>query len=239
MKVAIMQPYVFPYIGYFQLIAAVDKFVFLDDVNFINRGWINRNRILINKSPHLFTIPLSRASQNLLIQEVTIHAEIHWKKKLLRKIEFSYKKAPYYSSIYPRLEHLFSLDYKMISSLAMDSIISVCDYLGLSKSFMCSSKLVYNKELKGVERIISICKVLEADTYINPSGASVLYEEKNEAFKQNNLELKLLKLPDVSYSQYTKPFIPFLSIIDVLMFNDIKKVRTFIENYSYKGVGKK
>ena len=92
MKLAIMQPYIFPYIGYFQLINAVDKFVIRDDVNFIMRGWINRNRILVNDSDSLFSIPVEKASQNTLTSDCVL-ADLRVTGKLLKSIEHYYKKA--------------------------------------------------------------------------------------------------------------------------------------------------
>ncbi|MDQ3534602.1 MAG: WbqC family protein, partial [Bacteroidota bacterium] len=122
MRIAIMQPYLFPYIGYFQLINAVDKFVLLDDVNFINKGWINRNKLLINGKSCYFTVPLEKASQNKLIKDILIASDANWKGKLLKSIELAYKKAPHFGQIYTLVEKIIYSNYKTISELVHQSI---------------------------------------------------------------------------------------------------------------------
>ena len=147
MKVAIMQPYFFPYIGYFQLINSVDKFIFYDDVNFINRGWINRNRILLNGESHFLTIQLKNASQNKLINEVEF---IDNRIKLLKTIEHAYKKAPFYHLIVPVLSDCLTIQTNKISELAQYSVIQTCKYLDIETEFELSSKLY--SDTKGLEK---------------------------------------------------------------------------------------
>lgn len=105
MKIAVMQPYLFPYIGYFQLLNAVDMFVVFDDVNFIKKGWINRNNILVNRQKYLFTVPLKDASQNKLIKEVQI-ADDGWQEKFLKTVAQSYKKAEFFDEAFALIEKL-------------------------------------------------------------------------------------------------------------------------------------
>lgn len=119
MKLAVMQPYIFPYIGYFQLVSVVDKFVFYDDVNFINRGWINRNRILINSSANYFTVSLNKASQNMLINEVQV---LNGSLSLVKTMEMAYKRAPYFNEIMPLIHQIFVTEYNLISDMAIDSV---------------------------------------------------------------------------------------------------------------------
>ena len=138
MTLAIMQPYIFPYIGYYQLAGAVDKFVFLDDVNYINKGWINRNNILINGQANLFTIPLKDASQNKLINEVEV-SEGKWSEKLLRTIEMAYKKAPCFSDAFPVINEVLSSEERLIGNLAKKSVQSVSDYLQLPTTYVNSA----------------------------------------------------------------------------------------------------
>ena len=139
MKVAIMQPYFLPYLGYFQLVGAVDTFVFFDDVNFIKKGWINRNNVLIDNKAHLFTIPLKKVSQNKMINETCISDYPAWKKQFIQLVETGYKKAPFYNEIYEWLQELLNRkDFELVSELAAESIISVAKLLGLNTRFMCS-----------------------------------------------------------------------------------------------------
>ena len=144
MTIAIMQPYIFPYLGYYQLVSAVDKFIFFDDVNFINKGWINRNRILVNNEDFRFTVPLIKASQNKMINEIEISDFIKWRTDFLRTLENNYKKAPFFTFFYPWInDFLHSRDYITISELAEDSIKSVASLLGISTDFIRSSALEY------------------------------------------------------------------------------------------------
>jgi len=230
MKIAIMQPYLFPYIGYFQLISAVDKFVILDDVNFINKGWINRNRILVNGKVHLFTVPLKEASQNRLIKDVEVSNDGIWGKKVLKTIEMNYKKAPYYDSISPIISKIILSASKSISELIRQSIVEVNQYLNIGTIIQDTSTVYDNRHLRAEDRIIDICRKEGADQYINPSGGTELYSK--ERFKSAGIDLKFLKSNPVSYRQFENEFVPWLSIIDILMFNSKDTVGEYLLAYS-------
>ena len=145
-----MQPYIFPYIGYFQLINAVDKFVFYDDVNFIKRGWINRNKILVNKEEKLFTIPVLKASQNKLINEIEVEIDEKWLQKFNTTLEQCYKKAPFFESTYQLIQDVFSTKHETIAELAIDTIVKISNHLELTTVFEESS-LSYS-DTKGLEK---------------------------------------------------------------------------------------
>ena len=218
MKIAIMQPYVFPYIGYFQLIYATDVFVFYDDVNFINRGWINRNRILLNGKDQLFTISCKDASQNRLIKDIEVLADKKALQKVLVTIQTAYKKAPCFTAIYPVIEDIFKIeDGALISEMAINSVVSICNYLGIKRTFKISSKEYNNRELKKADRLIDICHVERVENYINPSGGREIYSK--EYYKAKGINLDFLISDRVDYTQYNNAFVPWLSMIDVLMFN--------------------
>lgn len=229
MKIAIMQPYIFPYIGYFQLINAVDKFVLYDDVNFINRGWINRNNILVNKKAKLFTIPLINASQNKKINQILISHEGKWKQNLLKTIEQNYKKTPYFDSAFPVILDCINIDHIEISQFNYHSIQTICHYLEITTNIIPSSSKYNNQPLKSQERIINICTLENAETYINPIGGKELYDPI--AFKENNLELKFLQTIPCEYPQNTEEFIPYLSIIDVIMYNSKNIISRMLTQY--------
>lgn len=222
MRLAIMQPYFFPYIGYFQLIKAADKFVFLDDVNFINKGWINRNRILLNGEANMFTVPLKNASQNKLIKDILI-AEDGWRNKLIKTIEHAYKKASQFNEVFNLLKRIILFSASDISTLAKKSIEEVCSYLDINTSFVDSSSLYKNTNLKAQQRIIDINKKENAKGYVNLIGGTELYQ--NESFEKEGIELQFIKTKEVIYPQLQNPFVSNLSIIDVLMFNDKKEVQ--------------
>jgi len=223
MSIAIMQPYVFPYIGYFQLIYASEVFVFYDDVHFINRGWINRNRILVNGKDQLFTIPCTDASQNKLIKDVAIQDDPKTMRNLLATIRMTYSKAPFFHDVYQLIERtLLAKKEITISSLAIGSVTNVCDYLGLRKTFRLSSTEYDNRELKKADRLMDICHKEGMSHYINAAGGKEIYTK--EYFKADNIDLDFLVPRPVEYAQFNRAFVPWLSIIDVLMFNSIEEI---------------
>jgi hypothetical protein len=229
MKLAIMQPYFFPYIGYFQLINAVDKFVIYDDVSYINRGWVNRNNILVNGAPHLIQVPLIAASQNRLINEIEIVDDEKWKTKLLKTIHQSYSKAPFFQPVYSLIESILGNEICKISALNVDTIIAVCEYIGIKTKIVASSAIYNNKHLKGQERILDICKQENASTYINPAGGKDLYDK--EVFLQSGIDLQLLQPKMAIYNQFKSEFIPWLSIIDLMMHLDIKELKNHLKQF--------
>lgn len=232
MTVAIMQPYIFPYLGYYQLVSAVNTFVFFDDVNYIKKGWINRNNILKQNHPLLFTVPLVKASQNRLINEIQIFDYPKWKRDFLRSIEINYRRAPQFSLIYLWLNEFLSKNYSLISDLSSKSVEAVLQLLELPTVFKNASSLKYKSGniQNGEQKILSICKLLEADRYINPRNGFELYN--NNSFTAENIKLNFICMNDIIYPQLTPDcFVPNLSIIDVLMFNDKKQVLKLLTKY--------
>jgi len=229
MRIAIMQPYFLPYIGYFQLINAVDKFIFYDDVSFINKGWINRNRILLNGKDHLFTIALKSASQNKLINQIEICKQNN---KIVKTIKQAYSKAPYFKDVFTLIQQVFDKmnETKSISKIAEISVKMVSNYLNLSTFFITSSeKYSYTQNLYREKRLIDICQENGANIYINSSSGKILYN--HESFKENGIKLFFIKNNINTYKQFNNDFIPRLSIIDVMMFNDKKTITEFLNNY--------
>lgn len=226
MKLAIMQPYLFPYIGYFQLMAAVDKFVFYDDVNFIKNGWINRNRLFLAGDVRYITIPLTSASSFLKINQIVVQSSDVWRKKISESIRHSYSKAPYFPSINNIICDVLSSGENKISNLAKNSVIAIADYLGLKTRFVMSSALYKNENLNGVARVLDICHEEKANQYYNLPGGKDLYDEK--LFKLNGMDLCFIRPELKGYRQFSTDFHPGLSIIDVLMFNDRDIVREML-----------
>ncbi|WP_240915643.1 WbqC family protein [Cellulophaga sp. BC115SP] len=224
-----MQPYIFPYIGYFQLIKAVDKFVIYDDVNFINRGWINRNRILVNGKDSLFTIPLKEASQNKLINEIEVNWDDAWKSKWLKTLEQSYKKAPYFQQVRPIIEQTLGQEKTIFSEIIVENLKLINAYLGITTEIIPSSAIYQNIELKAQTRILDICLQEKANHYINPIGGIELYQK--EVFEEKGMQLNFIKSKPVQYPQLKNDFVPWLSIIDVLMFNSVEQIQTFLDSY--------
>lgn len=226
-----MQPYIFPYIGYFQLINAVDKFVFYDDVKFIKKGFINRNYVLVNNSRKMFTVPCKKISQNKNISEILVHPEPRAVNKILLMIEYSYKKAPYYQKTFPLIESVF-LKIRQpisISRLAILSIKEVCDYLKINCRFEVSSEFYSEtKNKKKVERLIKIASLNNSKQYINMIGGINIYDK--EYFSSKGINLNFLKTNNIIYRQFKNKFHPLLSIIDVLMFNSKEEIKKMLNN---------
>lgn len=226
MKLAIMQPYLFPYIGYFQLLAAVDTFVVYDDVNFIKQGWINRNNILINGKKQLITLELSGASSFKRINEVKVGGN---REKLRKTLSQSYCRAPYFREAFPTIEAILGNGDENLATFVGSSLRTIADYLGLSARFVVSSQLEKDDSLKGQERVLQICEVLHAGIYINAIGGVELY--CRDDFRAKEIDLLFLKTGDVRYRQFDHEFVPNLSIIDVLMFNSKSETRGLLELY--------
>jgi len=230
MKVAIMQPYIFPYIGYFNLVHSVDKFIFFDDVNFIKRGWINRNKIISNKSEFLFSVPLKKASQNKLINDTYVSIDQKWKNKLLKTIKYSYEKEESFPEIYSIIEGVLHSDVESIADLSSISVVRICDYLDIQRDFQNSSSISSaDISASGQDRILSICKNVGAKIYNNAIGGVSLYSK--ELFESNKIKLNFVKPKIKPYAQNSNQFISNLSIIDVLMYNSKKDVIKMIESY--------
>lgn len=231
MKIAIMQPYTFPYIGYFQMISAVDKFVFYDDVNYIKQGWINRNKILLNNKEYLFTIPLEKATSFSLIKDTKIDSKQYesWKINFLKTLRQNYKKAPYFIAIYDLCICTLDSNCISISEVAIKSVMLASKYLNLKTEFVISSEQNADKELGRMERLIEICKKENANFYINGLGGLHLY--KKDEFAKKDVHLHFIKSKPIKYKQFNNEFIPWLSILDVLMFNSPEEIKMMLDKY--------
>lgn len=226
-----MQPYLFPYIGYFQLLEAVDKFVFYDDVNFIKGGWINRNRLFLAGAVRYFTVPLIGASPFEKINKTRLQAGDEWAKSILSSVRQSYGKAPFYKPVADLLNGVLSGHDGMLSSIARNSVIDTAHYLGIEKEFVLSSEIYGNQDLRGAERVIDICNIENAKEYWNLPGGRSLYQEND--FLRKGCCLKFVDVSISQYRQTTPDFHSGLSIIDVLMYNDPQSVKEML------GVNKK
>lgn len=229
MKIAIMQPYFFPYIGYFQLMNAVDEFVIYDNIEFTKKGWINRNRILVDGKDTYITLPLKKDSDYLNVKERYL-AEI-WpteRKKMLNRIIESYRKSPHFNTVYPIIEKCFLFEEKNLFQFILNSIDAINGYLGISTSLIISSSIPIDHQLRAENKVLGICKSQNADFYINPIGGTELYNKDD--FKKEGINLFFLKTGDIKYKQFHNDFVPFLSIIDVMMFNSKEEINKHLES---------
>ncbi len=230
MKLAIMQPYFFPYIGYFQLINAVDKFVVYDNIQFTKKGWINRNRILVNGAAEYISLPLSKGSDYLNVDQRKLAGTFKTERiKLLRRINESYRKAPQFDTVYPLIESVFNAEEENLFGFIYQSLQAVCQFLDIKTEFIISSTLPIDHQLRSQDKVIAICDASGADQYINTIGGKELYSK--EIFQQHNIELSFIQSGRVEYPQFANEFVPWLSIIDVMMFNSKEKIKQYIGSF--------
>lgn len=226
-KLAIMQPYFLPYIGYFQLMRAVDVFVIYDDVQFMKGGWIERNRMLVNGAPHWFGLTLAKASHKLAINRRFFAADIASQKQaLLYKVHCAYAKAPHYSETMALLEEILAGDERNVAAMLAQQLRILCRHLGIETELRLSSEMVKNDDLTGEARVIDMAQRLGADHYINAAGGQALYSREN--FARHGIRLSFLQSRPIAYRQYAHDFVPWLSILDVLMFNSVEQTQEFM-----------
>lgn len=233
MKTGIMQPYLFPYIGYFQLISAVDNFVVYDEIEYTKKGWINRNRILDNKGePSYISLPLKKDSDYLNIDQRYIAASWRQKecKKVLNRLNASYRKASYFEEVYPYLESTLRFDNDNLFEYIYHSIEQMVSYLDIDTKLIKSSSLNCDNQLKKETRVINICKSLDTTSYINPIGGTTLYDKRD--FTSQGINLNFLRTGNIIYDQFKFDHVPYLSIIDVLMFNSKSEIKNFLTRYT-------
>lgn len=227
MKGAIMQPYLFPYIGYYQLAYEVENFIFLDDVNFIKKGYVNRNSILLNGVAHEFSIPVERISQFRSINE---HLYLGEYSKFIKMLEYGYKKAPYYQEAIGIIDAVMCCGDNNVAVKNSMSIMAVFKYLNIERKFSFSSSIGNDTCLKGQERILNLCERFGIKRYRNSIGGQDLYDKKE--FERNGVELFFLKSHSVPYRQGKHDFVPNLSMIDMLMYCDKEVIRGQLLNYA-------
>jgi hypothetical protein len=218
MKLGIMQPYLFPYIGYFQLIAACDQFVIHEDIQYIKGGWINRNRILVNGEPQYITLPIRKDGSDLDINKRYFTPDFGSQKAIVgRRIEGAYRKAPFFKEVSDLIGSCLQATEDNVALFITHTIKQCCDYLGITTPITLSSSLAIDPAIQAEKRVIAINKTIGSDCYINPIGGFALYNRDN--FLQQGIKLYFLQTQDLRYSQFSESFVPSLSIIDVMMFN--------------------
>ena len=233
MKVAIMQPYWFPYIGYFQLIHAVDTFVIYDNIEYTKKGWINRNRILVNGESAFLSVPLKKDSDFLNVDQRHLSETYSKDKiKLLSKIKASYQKAPQFQTVFPLIESILNHDEGNLFDFIHHSIQVICGYLEIKTNIIVSSSIDIDHNLKAQDKVIAIAKNLSATHYINAIGGVELYSK--ETFEAEDLQLHFIKSNAIEYQQFDNDFIPWLSVVDVMMFNSKEKIQEFLSNVTFQ-----
>ena len=230
MKVGIMQPYLLPYLGYFQIMNACDKFVVYDNIKFTKKGWIHRNRMLLNNTDLMFSLPLKKDSDFLDIDQRFIADTFKSdKNKILGQIRSSYSKAPHFATAYPVIEGIFNYPDNNLFNFILNSLVAIKAYLSIDTALIVSSTIDIDHSLKGKYRVMEICKNLKAKDYINPIGGMELYDK--EEFQQNGLNLYFHKMHPITYPQNSTTFLPSLSILDVMMYNSKDNVTEYLHQF--------
>lgn len=221
-----MQPYFMPYIGYFQLMKLVDRYVVYDDVNYIKGGWVSRNNILMNGEKRMFTIGLQGASPNKLFNEINVGDDF---KKFRKMLQTNYGKASYFHPAMELIERIVSCPERQLALFIMNSFREILNYLDIKTELVLSSTLPKDCSLKGKDKVIQICKLLDADSYVNAIGGQELYDKKE--FEQQGINLFFLVSEPKPYIQLSREFIPYLSIIDILMNNSTRDINNLLGSY--------
>jgi len=228
MKLAIMQPYFLPYIGYFQLINAVDLFVVYDNIKYTKKGWINRNRMLLNGTDAVFSLPLKKDSDHLDVVQRELSADFD-RTKLLNRFKGAYHGAPNFEATYNLIERIVMCEENNLFRYIRNSVAEICGYLGIGTPIRDSSGIAIEHGLKGEEKVLELCRATGADTYINAIGGTDLYSRAT--FDEHGITLKFLKTKNFDYQQFGNEFVPWLSIVDVLMFSPLDMVRDRIAHH--------
>jgi hypothetical protein len=222
-SLAIMQPYFFPYIGYFQLIAAVDTFIVYDNIKYTKKGWINRNRILQNGRDVMFSLPLKSDSDSLDVCERELAANFN-PEKLLSQFREAYRHSPCFGQTFPLLEEIVRHEDKNLFSYLHHSIVRVCQHLGIATQILVSSSVAIDHELRNQDKVLALCEAVGANLYVNAIGGMELYSKP--VFQKRGIALKFVRSKEFAYTQFGDPFVPWLSIIDVMMFNPVEVIQT-------------
>lgn len=226
-----MQPYFLPYIGYFQLIKSVDEFILYDNIQYTKKGWINRNRILVNGSDRLITLPVKKDSDYLNIVDREISDTWNTdKKSLLNLIKSSYSKAPYFRETYELLEECLAVEHTNLFEFIHQTLLKINRYVEIETPITISSSISIDHSLKSEEKVLSLCKAVGATMYINAIGGQHLYSK--DRFAAHKIQLQFIKSDTIQYSQFSNNFVPWLSIVDVLMFNSKQDIIRYLNSYT-------
>lgn len=224
-RLAIMQPYFFPYIGYFQLIASVDLFIVYDNIKYTKKGWINRNRMLQNGKDVMFSLPLKSDSDCRDVCERELAANFH-RDKLLNQFKGAYRHAPYFAQTFPLIEQVVRHEDMNLFGFLHHSIVKTCEHLGITTEIRMSSDIAIDHGLTNQDKVLALCEAVGASTYVNAIGGMELYSK--ETFREKGVDLKFIQSNPFEYPQFGDAFVPWLSMIDVMMFNPTEFIHNTI-----------
>lgn len=222
-----MQPYFVPYIGYFQLIAAVDLFIVYDNIKYTKKGWINRNRFLCNGRDEMLSLPLKGDSDLLDIRDRRLAADFNGS-RLINQLAGAYRKAPYFEKAFPLVEEILRQKEENLFQFLYRSIVMVCEHIGIATEIRVSSDIPINHSLKNQDKVLALCESVGTHIYVNAIGGLDLYSKMD--FLARNIELKFIRSKPFVYPQFDNEFVPWLSIVDVLMFNSNETIQDAVHS---------
>ena len=229
MRLAIMQPYFLPYVGYFQLIRSVDLFIVYDNIKYTKKGWINRNRMLQSGKDVMFTLPLESDSDYLAVCERALAADFN-RDRLLNQFKGAYRRAPFFAQTFPLIEQIVRHEDMNLFRFLHNSIVKTCAHLGITTEIRISSGVAIDHDLKNQDKVLALCEAVGANIYVNAIGGMELYSK--ETFRERGIDLKFIRSKPFEYPQFGDMFVPWLSIVDVMMFNPLDTIQTCIaSNY--------
>lgn len=226
---AVMQPYLFPYLGYWQLLQAADRHVVYDDVNFIKGGWINRNRLLVAGQVAYVTVPLHGASSFSRICDIALDTRAPWRDKLVRTIAFNYRRAPAFAQVFPTIERIVQHEAAMLADYLLNQLRAMAQWLGIEAEIVPTSRAYGNAHLHGQDRVLDLCRREAATTYVNLPGGRALYDAR--AFASAGVALRFVQPRPLQYPQTAPGFAPGLSVIDALMALGVDGTRRALRDF--------
>ncbi len=232
MKLGIMQPYFFPYIGYFSLIKNTDRFVFFDTPQYVTRSWMNRNRILnANGEVAYITVPLHKAPQDTAIKDMRIDNSQAWPSSMTARFVHYKKYAPYYRQVTEFFREALLQPFSSLAELNIETTKVVCRRLGIETQFDTFSEmdLKIGPVAAPDEWALNITKELGYGTYVNPPGGKSFFD--GEKYRASGIELQFLQAELRPYEQCIGRFEPGLSILDVMMFNSVEAIRDMLGEF--------
>lgn len=234
MTLGIMQPYFMPYIGYISLIKHTDRFILFDTVQFIRHGWIERNRMLKqNEGWQYIQVPLIKHDgRDTLIKDIKINNKEDWKRKILAQIQHYKKVTPYYRRVVALLEDIFANDFEDITTLNKVSLECICKYLGFERNLEIFSQMHLDIDAANApdEWALNICKAIDGTTeYINPIGGLSFFDRNK--YENAGIKISFQQMEITQYSQKRDVFEPGLSILDVMMWNDVDEINRMLDKF--------
>lgn len=237
MILAAMQPYVFPYLGYFQLIREADAFYWLDGVAFIRRGWSNRNVLVGRNGPVRFVYPVLSGARDQSYAEVRLSLPDYHIRKFLEMVSHHYQKAPFFDEVFPVIQTAVSIETDSFCELAMHSTRTLCRYMGIETPLTPTASWPESRDFRGEARILALCRRGAAHCFLNAEGGRDLYDPC--VFASEGIELRFLCHSPAAYPQPGDRFVPRASTIDALMNNSIPKLQWLLDQFDIQPAGRR